>query len=220
MRRNTAFLLPALLALAACSPPTPEVDQRPRAGQPLDSVELAARITKVRAAAVLGRGDVAQREMEAMHKDLMRSMKVADASRPIDREAARAAARTVPGVHSVVWIDRHNLLAMVDTNDLRSQTTIDAICQQLEPLGDTLAVVVHLQSRAARTGDELETINRNCQLAEGDHALFQQKRQLDVIPPEIRAEHAARKAEAPGIRESQQAADDAMKVLEASTPEM
>ena len=75
----------------------------------------------------------------------------------------------------------------------RNQATIDAVCIALEPLGDTLAVVVHLQSAAARTGDELEVLSRNCQLAPGDRALFQQDRQLDVIPPEIRARHQAEK---------------------------
>ena len=39
--------------------------------------------------------------------------------------------------------------------------TIDDICVGLEPLGDTLGVVVNLQSRAAKSGDELE-IPRRC----------------------------------------------------------
>ena len=135
-------------------------------------------------------------------------------------EAARAAAKHVAGVHSVVWLDRSNLLALVDRNEQRSMGTIDAICHELDPLGDTLAVVVHLQSRAARTGDELETIHRNCQLAEGDGAMLQTVKNVDVIPPEVRAEHAAQQALGRDAKRTRRDADAAAKLLEASTPEM
>jgi dUTP pyrophosphatase len=107
-----------------------------------------------------------------MQEDFRRSIKLPDPARRIDHEAARWAARQVPGVRSVVWVDQENLLAMVDRNDLRSQQTIDDICMQLEPLGDTLGVVVNLQSAVARTGDELEILSRNCQLAPGGRAVL------------------------------------------------
>jgi hypothetical protein len=210
--------------MVGCSPapaPAPQQAAAPsRAGEPLDQLEMAGRIAKARAAAVLGDEAAVQREMDAMQDDVRRSVKLPDGARPIDQESARAAAKRVPGVHSAVWVDRHNLLALVNRNDQRSMDTIDAVCRELEPLGDTLAVVVHLQSRAAHTGDELETINRNCQLAEDDRALFQAKRELDVIPKDVRAEHAANRMEAERARESQRQADGAMRLLEATTPEM
>ena len=54
-----------------------------------------------------------------------------------------------------------------------------------------LAVVVNVQSTAARTPDQLDTLSRNCQLAPGDRALLQRERQLDVLDPAIRAQYRA-----------------------------
>lgn len=207
-----------LLALAACSR-TPEPQRPQQAGQSLDPVETAANLVALRAAAMSGDQEATQRRFEAMHADLMRSMKVPDTRRPIDREAARTATRNVEGVRSVAWVDRANLLAIVERNEQRSQATIDAVCMALEPLGDTLAVVVHLQSAAARTGEELEVLSRNCQLAPGDRALLQANRQLDVVPPEIRAQHQAEKARleaGAGSQQRSQADEDALMAI----PEM
>lgn len=212
--------------LVGCTPSaapetTAEEGRAPlRAGQPLNSLELASRIAKVRAAAVLGDEGSVRREMEVMQDDFRRSIKLPDGARPIDAERARVAARRVDGVHSVVWIDRQNLLALVNENVHRTMATIDAVCRELEPLGDTLAVVVHLQSRTARTGDELETINRNCQLDEGDRAMAQSKRELDVIPKSVRAEHASQQRRDEEVRETRRRADEAARLIEASTPEM
>lgn len=186
--------LAAFALLSACTqaPSEPAPAQRPQqAGQPLDPVVVAARIAATRGAALTGNQAAVQQQMHALNEDLRRSMKLPDGTRPIEHEAARTAARSVPGVRSAVWIDRQNLLAMVDGADARSYDTIDRICLALEPLGDTLAVVVNLQNASARNGDELEILSRNCQLAPGDHALFQTKRQLDVVAPELRAQHRA-----------------------------
>jgi hypothetical protein len=62
---------------------------------------------------------------------------------------------------------------------------------QLDPLGDTLGVVVNVQSGAATTGDDLEILSRNCQLEGGDRAFLQNNRQVDVLSPAIRAQHKA-----------------------------
>jgi hypothetical protein len=51
--------------------------------------------------------------------------------------------------------------------------------------------VVHIQNAAARTHDEMDTLSRNCQLAPGDHAMFQRARTVDVLDPAIRAQHRA-----------------------------
>src|SRR3546814_13425451 len=102
-------------------------------------------------------------------------MKLPDAGRPIDPEAARAAIRTMQGVRSVAWLDRSNLLVRVTGAEFRSYRFIDQACQQLEPLGDTLAVAVHLRNANPRTRDEADRLGRNCQLAPGDRDLPQRE---------------------------------------------
>lgn len=183
----------AAALLVGCAPATaPEPTPRPqRAGQPLDPAETAVRMAALQGAAVAGDQEAVRRNFEAMHGDLMRAMKIPDPSRRVDPEAARTAARAVPGVRSVAWIDRENLLALVDGPAYRTQATLDTICLQLEPLGDTLAVVVNLQDATARTGDALEVLSRNCQLATGDRAFMQRNRQVDVVAPAVRAQHRA-----------------------------
>jgi len=157
----------------------------------LNSAEVAARLTAANVGAVTGNKALYDAQMGALNDDLRRSIRLADPARPIERESARSAARSVDGVRSVVWLDQHNLFAIVDHNAQRSYATIDAVCLELEPLGDTLGVVVNLQSGAARTGDELEILSRNCQLAPGERAMFQPNRQIDVIDPDIRRAHRA-----------------------------
>lgn len=225
IRNLAASMMLACLLVGCGATSEPDASQAqakraPRAGQPMNSLEVAARIAKVRAASVLGDQATVREEMGAMQDDFRRSMKLPDSSRPIDREAARAAAKRVPGVDTAVWVDRANLLALVNRNDERSMATIDAICDELDSLGDTLAVVVHLQSREARNGDELETISRNCQLAEGDRALLQADRQLDVIPKDIRAQHASQQRLGDDAPTARRRADEAAKLIEATTPEM
>ena len=100
----------------------------------------------------------------------------------------------VEGVRSVVWLDHENLFVIVKENAQRSSEMIDQICMELEPLGDTLAVVVNLQSGAATNGDELEILSRNCQLEAGDRAFLQRTRQVDALSPSIRAQHKANNA--------------------------
>ena len=151
----------------------------------------------------------------------MRSTRVPDATRRIDREAARAAVWGVAGVRSAGWIDHENLLVRVDSNELRSQRTIDRVCMELEPLGDTLAVVIHVQSAAARSGDEMRTLSRNCQLQPGERAFLQRQRQMDVIPEDVRRQHRAAQQSMRSRYEGRKARrEEARRILEASTPEM
>ena len=75
------------------------------------------------------------------------------------------AARGMLGMRSSNRIDRHNSLVRVNGAELRSQQTIDALCLRLEPLGDALAVVVHVQNAAATTRDQMDPLGRNCRLA-------------------------------------------------------
>lgn len=162
-----------------------------QAGQPVDPLRTAAHLAAIDAGSLVGDRKAVQDNMRAMQNDLRTSIKLPDQSRPIDHEMARQAAKRVAGVRSVVWMDRENLFAIVERNEQRSYGTIDGICHELEPLGDTLGVVVNLQSGAARNGDELEILSRNCQLAPGDRALMQRNRQFDVLSPAIRREQKA-----------------------------
>ena len=192
--RNVAAAAAACLLIAGCSAPQAEepAQRRPQqAGQPIDPLRTAGHLAGARLSALAGDQQGVQRSIEAMSEDLRRAMKLADASRPIDREGARAIARDFPGVRSVNWIDRHNLLVRVDGAHLRSQQTIDALCIGLEPLGDTLAVVMHVQHAAPATRDGMDTLSRNCQLAPGDHSMFQRARTVDVLDPGVRAQHRA-----------------------------
>lgn len=197
MNQIVAAALMASLSVAACTRNVELPQRRPeQAGQPMDPVKVAARIAATRASAMTGDQKAVRANMQALNEDFRKSIKLADPARRVDRESARAVAKRVDGVRSVAWVDNTNLLAIVSRNDARSYATIDAVCMELEPLGDTLGVVVNLQSGAAISGSELQILSRNCQLAPGDRALLQTKRQLDVVSPEIRAQHRANNPDA------------------------
>jgi hypothetical protein len=104
------------------------------------------------------------------------------------------AAKSVPGVRTALWLDHDNFVVMVDGNQYRSMAMIDQVCVALEPLGDTLAVVVNVQDVTAQHADGATTLSRNGQLAEGQHAFFQRKRQVDVISSELRAQFKGQQA--------------------------
>jgi hypothetical protein len=177
-----------------------------RAGQP-DALRTMAGVLEYDAAAAIGDQAAARRAFDATHRQFMRDAKIADVRYP---------AKQVAGVRSAVWLDRENLLLIVDRNEGRAYPTIDAVCLALQPLGDTLGVVVNLQSGAASNGDELQTLSRNCQLEPGDRAFLQANRQVDVISPAIRAEHRANNAAL--IERNRQSNAESMKILEATTP--
>ena len=190
----TTRMVAALVAMAmtaACSAPQADAPEAPRpqqAGQPMDPLRTASHLAGARVAALTGDQAGVQRSMEAMNDDMRRAMKLADPARPINAEAARGIARAMPGVRSANWIDRHNLLVRVAGAPLRSQQTIDALCLALEPLGDTLAVVVHLQDTAPADHDGMDTLSRNCQLAPGDTSTFVHARTVDALDPAVRAQ--------------------------------
>lgn len=187
--RAASFIL--VMALAACGgPPEPAAEQPVRWKQPAPT-EFAQQVVAADAAALTGDRAAVETQLRAAGDSFRRSMKLADPARRVDHELARTAAKHVQGVRSVVWLDRENLFAIVEQNAQKSQQTIDAICTQLDSLGDTLGVVVNLQSGAATSGDELKILSRNCQLEPGDRAYLQRNRQVDVLSPSIRAEHKA-----------------------------
>lgn len=185
-------LLGSLFLFVGCSAESPETQQESKApkpkqaGKPVDSRQMAGRIMKARAAAVVGDDEEVQKQAEAVGEDMRLAMKMPDPNRKIDPEAARIAATQVSEVKGAYWVDHENLLVRVAHFEQRSQETIDAVCLALEPLGDTLAVVVNVQSSQAKNAAEMETLSRNCQLPEGERALMQKNRRMDVVSPETR----------------------------------
>jgi len=162
-----------------------------QAGRPLKPFDVAKRVAAVRAAALTGDQRAVRANMQAFSDDFRKSMKLPDSSRPIGHEAARAAVRPLAGVRSSVWIDQSNLIVMVDGAQYRNMGTIDRVCNALAPLGDTLAVVVNLQDVTATTSQGADTLSRNCQLPEGERALMQRNRKIDVLDPATRREFEA-----------------------------
>lgn len=161
--------------------------RRPQqAGRGTNPLTTARHLAGIEVAGLSGDQRAVQAHVDAMHKNLMRDMRLADPTRRIDLENARAAVRPLTGVQSSVWIDRQNLLVMVGGSQYRSMAMIDRVCLALEPLGDTLAVVVNLQDVTATTSEGADTLSRNCQLGAGERATLQPKRQMDVLDPELR----------------------------------
>ena len=165
---------------------TAQTARRPKQAGATNPLVTVGRLAGIEAAGLTGDQRAMRGHVEAMHKDMMRSMHLADPSRPINHEAAAAAVRPLQGVQSSVWIDHGNLLVMVGGEQYRSMDTIDRVCVALEPLGNTLSVVVNVQNVMATTSEEADTLSRNCQLAEGERGLLQPKRQVDVLDPEVR----------------------------------
>ena len=165
-----------------------------QAGQPAHPLATAGHVIAADAAALAGDQQAVQAHLRAMQHDMLRSMRVPDASRPVDHEAARAAIRDLEGVRSSAWVDRTNLLVLIGGSRYRSMATIDRICLALEPLGDTLAVVVNLQDVTAITPEGADTLSRNCQLPEGQQAFMQTKRRMDVVDPALRRVFRAQQA--------------------------
>ena len=135
--------------MAGCSQAQPEnptdtARQSPVARRGTNPLSTVGHLAGIEAAGLTGNQRAMRGHVEAMHKNLMRDMRPADLWRSIDHEAARVAVRPLPGVQSAVWIDNANLLVMVGGGQYRSMATIDNFCLALEPLGDTLSVVVNV----------------------------------------------------------------------------
>ncbi len=215
---RAATMMAAALLVAACGA-EPQAQAPKRAGEPLDPLRTAERLAQMRSQAMAGDQEALHQSVSALNQDIQRSIRLADPQRKVDRENARIAARSVHGVRSVVWLDNENLFAIVEGNPQRSYGTIDAICARLDPLGDTLGVVVNLQSGAASSGDELEILSRNCQLPPGERAFAQAHRQVDALSPQARAQHRAN-ADAALRHERASAREESERIIQASTPEM
>lgn len=151
-----SLLLIAAVAMGmqGCGPSNSgTVEARPeQAGQPVNPIKMARHITGARASAVLGDSKAAEAHVRAMADDVLRSARVSDPFRPINHEAARTAVRPLPGVHSSVWLDHENFIVMVNGARYHTLQMIDKVCLALQPLGDTLAVVVNAGRNSNHAG--------------------------------------------------------------------
>lgn len=217
---SIALLLGTGLPGGCARPDAVEQEPRPqRAGEPLDVVQTAGTMAGIRASAIVGDQKGVRQGLESLQTDFMRSARIPEVRRRIDRESARTVVSAMDGVASVVWLDATNLLVMVDQNAGRSEAMIDRVCLGLEPLGDTLGVVINVQSTAARSGREQATLSRNCQLPVGEHAAFQRPRAVDVVPEHVWLEQEARAA-AEVSEERARRARENFEILRDSTPEL
>lgn len=98
---------------------------------------------------------------------------------PIDHEAARIALRPIAGVRNTAWVDASNLVVTVEGAGQCNPAMIETICRTLEPLGDTVPLVVNLREFDARSMDVAMTLSRNCQLPR--EQLMQVGRAADVV---------------------------------------
>ncbi len=185
-----AFQVFLLTALVGCGPSAPEsaVEKRKpqQAGKPINPYEMAGHHSAARASTVLGDTRTAEQHIKSVATGITRSARMPDPHRRIDHESARVAVRPIPGVRSSVWMDHENLIVMVAGASHRSMDMIDNVCLALEPLGDTLAIVVNVQDVTATTPDGATTLSRNCQLPEGQRAFMQKKREVDVVSKDLR----------------------------------
>lgn len=185
------------LLLAACTQaPPPSGDPPSRSAQRTSEPPAhPAADPDVAAPADAAANDAPAPRQESPARDDARSANAqAGPVRRLDPEAARAAVRGIAGVRSVVWVDDANLLALVARNDQRTHAMIDGICSRLAALGDVSAVAVSLQNAAARNRDEMDILNRPCRPPTGDPAALPAGRQVETLPPDVRAQYRAGKA--------------------------
>jgi len=132
-------------------------------------------------------GTLAADALDAPTRATYKAMRLPDFRRPVDHEAARAALRNLPGVGTTTWIDNQNLLVLVSGQELRTNRMIDDVCMALDPLGDTMGVVVNVQDVMAKTSEGADVISRNCKIQGDERAMFQARRQVNGLDPALRA---------------------------------
>jgi hypothetical protein len=176
------------LALAGCQSQTSDATSREKAQQDqrVTPISVAKHVAAARAAALMGDQKAVQQNVQGMANDMLHDAHIPDASRPINREAARAAIQPLAGVRSVVWIDHDNLLVLVGGAQYRNLSMVGRACDALAPLGDTMGVVVNVQDVTATTSEGADAVSRDCQFPEGQRAFMQSKRQVEALDPATR----------------------------------
>lgn len=175
--------------LAGCGAPADRAapDDLAKGAQRSTPLSVAKHVAGVRLAALAGNQQAIAEHIDAMSKDMLHDARIPDPTRPIAREAARAAVAPLAGVRSVVWIDHDNLLVMVGGAQYRNMAMVGRVCDALDPLGDTLAVVVNVQDVTATTSEGADAVSRNCRLLEGQRAFLRQNRRIEALDPSLRS---------------------------------
>ena len=117
--------------------------------------------------------------MPASSPIVARTARMPGVFQPIDHEAARVALRPIAGVRNTAWLDASNLVVTVEGAGQYNSAMIETICRALEPLGDTVPLVVNLREYGARSMDVALTLSRNCQLPR--EQFMQAGRQTEVV---------------------------------------
>lgn len=176
------------LTLAGCrGTPNNTTSQRHAADQQRTTpLSVAGHVAGMRMAALTGDQKALQGHVDAMSKDMLHDARIADPTRPMPHEAARARTAQIAGVRSATWIDPNNLLVLVGGAQYRDLVMVDRVCDALAPLGDTLGVVINLQDVTATTSAGADAVSRDCQLPEGQRAFLQRNRQIEALDPATR----------------------------------
>lgn len=180
----------AMLTLAACRQPAaespPDKRKPQQAGQPVSAVDMARHVAAARVAAATGNSRQAEQHIKAMASDITRSARMADPMRPINPEAARAAARTIHGVRSAIWLDRANLVVIVAGAQYRSMDTIDEVCLPSNRSATRWPSSSTCRTSPPRRRMALTPCRATASLAKVNVLSMQQKRQVDVVSKELR----------------------------------
>ena len=202
-----------------------------------DPSSVARHMGTIRAATAAGDDTAMRAGVDAMNTASRRAMRLVDPGRAVDREAARAAVQQLPDVRAAGWIDRTRLLVVAARDQAGAEAMIDTVCRRLEPLGDTVGVVVSVQDTAT-SGLPRET-SRSCQLAPGVRVDQQPTSSPQISTPQaysagiadalpaqgdagpapaepVEPDHAPAKND--GEREARN--EESMRILEETTPEM
>lgn len=228
---------PSALQDTASAAPTREIGTPlPAHGGP-DPASVARHMGAIRAATVAGDDTAMRAGVDAMNTASRQAMRLVDPGRAVDREAARAAVQQLPGVRAAGWIDRTRLLAVTARDDVDAEAMIETVCLRLEPLGDTVGVVVSVQDAAA--GGRPRETSRGCQSARGAQA-DQPPQSPPPVPASTRVQTGgtgvagalpahgearlapvgadSKPAEDPEASEARN--EESMRILEETTPEM
>ena len=214
---------PSVQNVAPAADPADATGTAMQADGVTDPATVSRYMTAIRAAAATDDQNTMRANVDAMDQASRQAMRLVDPGRAVDREAARAAVQQLPDVRAAGWIDRTRMLVVVARDDLRNEAMIETVCRRLEPVGDTVGVVVSVQGRAATSGRLPRETGRRCRLAPGERI----EPQPQSVPQStatgvdaLREQVESNSAPAEDDSSREQRNEEACRILEETTPEM